>query len=189
MGLRAKEEEEPVARVSSGCHLLSIISYYRVCGGGVEPRGQGTEQMDARLTSVPNTLLITARSVHGWVGSGQGGGLALQASLPTPQAQVQGQFFLGVRRGMPTQGIKMRAQMGVKQLGGQPASLVVLGEIFLAVIHIGFDGVASRPPAGGTDCKKLRHKVRGPTARTMRAKHTSPDLEDLAVLLAQNTAP
>ena len=34
------------------------------------------------------------------------------------------------------------------------ASLVVFGEIFLAVIHVGLDRVTAWCPAGGADCGK-----------------------------------
>lgn len=40
------------------------------------------------------------------------------------------------------------------------ASLVVFGEVFFAVIHIGLDGVAARLPTSGTDCGKTHKDAR-----------------------------
>lgn len=63
-----------------------------------------------------------------------------------------GLAFLGL-----AQGTQVGAQLGPRaQAWCLSASLVVFGEVFLAVFHVGLDCVTAWLPASGTDCEKTQ---------------------------------
>lgn len=109
--------------------------------------------------TVPNTLLVSYRPGPSWVCSGQGhyspdSGWVMRKPRPSLQPLQSVEEDLAFSG--PAQDIQVRAQVrsGIQAHRCLPIS-VVFGEVFLAVIHIGFDGVTAGLPASRTDFPML----------------------------------